>query len=81
MTVVIEGCWCCGAPGIEHEPYLEVVSIDAESAKAFAMPSAVKVEYVGQADASRYKFGARVYRLFATWVAWNHYQQNREVLS
>lgn len=49
--------------------------MDAESAKAFAMPDAVKVEYAGQADAQRYKFGARVYRLFATWTAWEHYRQ------
>jgi hypothetical protein len=55
--------------------------MDAERAKAFAMPSAVKVECVGQADIKRYKFGARVYRLFATWAAWERYQQKREVQS
>jgi hypothetical protein len=50
--------------------------MDAERARAFAMPDTVKIEYVRQADARRYKFGARVYRLFATWAAWEHYQRD-----
>ena len=52
---------------MEHERFLRVVSMNAESAKAFAMPDAVKVVCVGQADATRYKFGSRNYLLFATW--------------
>lgn len=72
------GCWCCGKSGIEHLPYIEVVSMDAESAKAFMMPDAVKVECVGQATAVKYKFGARVYRLFQTWAAWERYVTTRK---
>lgn len=50
----------------EHERFLRVVSMDADSAKAFAMPDAFKVICAGQADPNRYKFGARVYLLFQT---------------
>lgn len=70
-------CWCCGAAGIEHDPYLEVVAMDADGARAFGpslgMSQVWKVDYVRQADAGRYKFGARVYRLFATPAAWVRY--------
>ena len=72
-----DGCWCCGSHGIEHLPYLEVASLSSDRAKTFAMPNAVKIECVGQADPSRYKFGTRVYRLFATWAAWERYQLER----
>lgn len=71
-------CPCCGTPGIEHMPYLEVVSMSVESAKAFAMPNAVKVECIGQADSTRYRFGARVYRLFSTWANWERYSNARK---
>lgn len=56
---------------IERERFLRVVSLNAESAKAFAMPDAVKVVCIGQADSTRYKFGSRNYLLFQTW---NDYQ-------
>jgi hypothetical protein len=58
--------------------YLEVVSMDADSARAFGMPNAVKVECVGQADATRYKFGARTYRLFSSWSAWERYKADEK---
>ena len=72
------GCWCCGSKTIEHLPYLEVVAMDAERARAFGMPAAWKVECVGQADSQRYKFGARVYRLFPSPAAWVRYCTTRE---
>jgi hypothetical protein len=78
MSAVHCGCWCCGKTGIEHLPYVEVVSMDAEGAKKFMMPDAVKVECLGQADPTRHKFGARRYRLFQTWAAWEHYLTSRE---
>lgn len=67
-------CWCCGTAGIEHQPYLEVVAMNADAAKALIMPDAVKVECIGQADADRYRFGARVYRLFHSQAAWERYR-------
>lgn len=71
-------CWCCGAVGIEHLPYLEVVAMDADRARAFGMPTAWKVELVGQADPDRYKFGARVYRLFASPAYWTRYVTTKD---
>lgn len=56
---------------IERDPYLRVVSMNETSAKAFAMPNAVRAVYAGQADATRYRFGARVYLLFQTWADYN----------
>lgn len=52
----------------EHDHYLRVVSMDETSAKAFVMPDAVRAVYAGQADSTRYRFGARVYLLFQTWA-------------
>lgn len=52
----------------ERDHCLRIVSMDEASAKAFAMPSAVRVVYAGQADPTRYRFGARVYLLFQTWA-------------
>jgi hypothetical protein len=71
------GCWCCGIVGIEHEPFVEVVSMSEASAKEFAMPEAVKVVCVGQADPERYRFGARTYRLFRNWQAWHRYSNEK----
>lgn len=51
----------------ERDHYLRVVSMDEASAKALAMPDAVRAVYAGQADPTRYRFGARVYLLFQTW--------------
>jgi hypothetical protein len=67
----------------EREPFIRVVAMSAENAKALAMPGAVKVICAGQADSSRYKFGARVYLLFATMVDYNAYlsSQRAEVRS
>lgn len=56
------------AMSFEREHFMRVVSMDADSAKAFAMPNAVKAVYAGQADQTRYKFGARVYLLFQSWA-------------
>ncbi|HSX21534.1 MAG TPA: hypothetical protein VLE97_02015 [Gaiellaceae bacterium] len=50
----------------ERDHYLRVVSMDEASAKAFAMPDAIRAVYAGQADPTRYRFGARVYLLFQT---------------
>lgn len=47
-------------PEFEHDRYLRIISMDAESAKIFAGRSDKPV-YLGQADPERYKFGARVY--------------------
>lgn len=58
---------------MEREHFLRVVSMDEASAKAFAMPDAVKAVCAGQADPQRYKFGAREYLLFATWADYNAY--------
>jgi hypothetical protein len=52
--------------GFERDHYLRVVSTNAASARAFAMPDAFLVVYAGQADSARYRFGARVYLLFQT---------------
>jgi len=52
---------------IERDHFLRVVSMDEASARAFAMPDAVRAVYAGQADPARYRFGARVYFLFQTW--------------
>lgn len=62
----------------EHERFLRVVAMSAKSAKAFAMPDAVKVVYAGQADAARYKFGARVYHLFQTWDDYQAYLRDHD---
>lgn len=56
------------APEMERDRYLSVVSMNETSAKAFAMPDAVKVVCAGQADSTRYKFGSRIYFLFQTWT-------------
>jgi hypothetical protein len=55
----------------QRDHYLRVVSMDETSAKAYAMPDAVRAVYAGQADQARYRFGARVYLLFQTWAAYN----------
>jgi hypothetical protein len=62
------------APAFERDLFLRVVSTDAASAKAFAMPDAVKVVCLGQADPERHKFGARVYLLFQTWADYQTYR-------
>lgn len=72
------GCWCCGAQGIEHDPYIEVVAMNADAARAFAMPDAFKVVPVGQADAGRYRFGARTYRLFQTAAAYRRFLETEK---
>ena len=46
-----------------------------DAARAFAMPDAVKVECRGQDTRPGKRFGARIYRLFATWAAWEYYQK------
>lgn len=51
---------------IERDHFLRVVSMDEASARAFAMPDAVRAVYAGQADPMRHRFGARVYLLFQT---------------
>jgi hypothetical protein len=63
------------ACSFERERFLSVVSMDEASAKAFAMPGAVKAVCAGQADAMRYKFGARIYYLFQTWDDYNAWTQ------
>lgn len=60
---------------IEHDRYIRVVAMSAERARAFAMPAAAKVVCIGQADLRRYKFGARVYLLFATVADYNAHLQ------
>ena len=40
----------------ERDRYLRVVSMNAASARAFAMPDAFLVVYGGQADPARYRF-------------------------
>jgi hypothetical protein len=52
--------------GFERDRCLRVVSMNAASARAFAMPDAFLVVYAGQADSARYHFGARTYLLFQT---------------
>jgi hypothetical protein len=73
-----DGCWCCGREDIEHETHVEVVTMSADDARAFAMPNAAKVVCVGQADPARYRFGARVYRLFASFEAYQRYLAQRK---
>lgn len=51
---------------LEHDRCLRVVAMNAERAKAFGMPDAVRVVCDGQADPTRYRFGARNYRLYRT---------------
>lgn len=55
----------------ERERFLRVVSMSEVSARAFAMPDAIRAICVGQADPTRYRFGARVYLLFQTWNDYN----------
>jgi hypothetical protein len=66
----------------KRDHFLSVVSMDEASAKAFAMPNAVKVLCSGQADPTRYRFGARVYLLFQTWTDYGTYlREKKESLS
>ena len=69
------------AAKFHREHFLRVVSMSVEAAKAFAMPDAVKVVRVGQADPSRYKFGASDYLLFATWADYSAWLAQRAVQS
>jgi hypothetical protein len=48
------------APQMEHDLYMRVVSMDAESAMSFAGISARPVD-LGPADPERYRDGARVW--------------------
>lgn len=61
----------------EHERFLRVVSMNEASAKEFAMPGAFKAVCVGQADPERYRFGARVYLLFATKVDYKAWREEK----
>ena len=62
---------------IERDRFLRVVAMDECHAKRFAMPDAVKAICAGQADPSRYKFGARVYLLFQTWADYDAYLRDQ----
>lgn len=62
----------------ERERFLRVVSMSEAGARAFAMPDAVKVICVGQADSTRHRFGARNYLLFQTWDDYQAYLHDTE---
>lgn len=62
----------------KRDYFLSVVSMDEAHARAFAMPDAVKVICAGQADPTRYKFGARVYLLFQTWADYDAYLREQQ---
>lgn len=53
---------------IERDPYLEVVSMSASSARAFfGLPASTRVEDAGEPrDRDRWKPGARVWRVYAS---------------
>jgi len=61
----------------ERDPFISVVSMSAEQAKDFLCPTAFKVVCIGQADPSRYRFGARRYRIFPTAQDWATYCRHR----
>lgn len=65
---------------IEHDPFLLVTAMNADAAKRFAMPNAFKVVCCGQAKGDRVRFGARVYKLFATAADYNRYLAGRAAL-
>jgi hypothetical protein len=49
----------------ERDPYLTVVAMSREQAREFVGTLHVlRVEYIGQADPERYRFGARVYHVY-----------------
>jgi hypothetical protein len=49
----------------ERDPYLTVVAMNRQAAREFVGTLPVlRVEYVGQADPARYRFGARVYHVY-----------------
>lgn len=64
----------------ERERFLRVVSMDEASARAFAMPDAVKTICVGQADPTRYRFGARNYLLFQSWDDYLGYLRDQKTV-
>lgn len=51
---------------LERDHYLRIVAMNEAAAREFAMPDAARAVYAGQADSTRYRFGARVYLLFQT---------------
>lgn len=66
----------------ERMPYLTVSSMDAASARKFATDLTghaawFKVLCAGQETRPKFKFGARVYKLFATEADWLQYQAER----
>jgi len=58
-------------PAFEHDRCIRVVAMSAEGARAFGTRDATKVVCVGQVIGPTYRFGARVYLLFATIADYN----------
>ncbi len=59
---------------MEHIPFLSIVAMSANGARQMVGEPIFKVQCVGQADANRYKFGARRYRVFKSAADWNRYR-------
>lgn len=57
----------------EREYFISVVAMSAQGAREFICPTAFRVTCVGQADPTRYRFGARRYRVFVTANDWSKY--------